>query len=142
MDDNPYSTPQFPHNWMRTPSSGQASFKMRIQSKDLLLVYKDSGSSQFGKAEIWVSPARIWRKRGNSVEIASSHNLIAAGRHENPQLASRNVAICLRPPGSGGNAGPRWKIAAWFSQFIRTHLLHLTQVWSQQCCFPLQRRLV
>jgi hypothetical protein len=54
MDDNTFVTPQFPNNWMHTPTAGNESFKMTINSKSLVLVFKDSGSSEFGTAEIYV----------------------------------------------------------------------------------------
>ena len=54
MDDHPHGSPQFPNNWMHTGESGHDSFKMTIRSKRLILVYKDSGSSDFGSADIWV----------------------------------------------------------------------------------------
>jgi len=54
MDENPYGTPQFPYNWMHTADSGDASFTMSIKSRSLLLVFKDSGDVQFGKADIYV----------------------------------------------------------------------------------------
>lgn len=54
MDDHPYMTPQFPYNWQHTAHSGSESFKMEITCKDLLLVYKDSGSQSAGKALVYV----------------------------------------------------------------------------------------
>lgn len=54
MDDNYSGTPQFPYNWLHTPESGDASFNLTVESKSLLLVYKDTGSMEFGKAEIYV----------------------------------------------------------------------------------------
>lgn len=54
MDLDSHGTAQFPYNWMRTPSSGTESFKMTIISRGLMLVFKDSGNSEFGKAEIYV----------------------------------------------------------------------------------------
>ncbi|MHA6529506.1 SGNH/GDSL hydrolase family protein [Paenibacillus sp. BAC0078] len=54
MDANPFGTAEFPHNWLHTASSGQISFKLTITSKNLILVYKDSGSPEFGKADIFV----------------------------------------------------------------------------------------
>lgn len=55
MDDQSIGTPQFPNNWMHTNTSGNNSFKMTIHSKALLLIYKDSGSNDFGKADILVN---------------------------------------------------------------------------------------
>ncbi|WP_083611927.1 SGNH/GDSL hydrolase family protein [Paenibacillus sp. P32E] len=54
MDLSPVGTPEFPYNWMHTAASGPDSFKLSITSRNLILVYKDSGSSEFGKAEIFV----------------------------------------------------------------------------------------
>lgn len=65
MDDHPYGTAQFPHNWMHTGDSGSESFKMIIRCKSLLLVYKNSGSDEFGNAEV--------RVNGKVVRTAESH---------------------------------------------------------------------
>ena len=54
MDANPFVTPQFPNNWMHTTTSGNECFKMTINSRSLILVFKDSGNSEFGIAEIFV----------------------------------------------------------------------------------------
>jgi hypothetical protein len=54
MDDHPFSSPQFPYNWMHTASSGNESFKMTIKSRSLILVYKDSRSNEFGKVDIFL----------------------------------------------------------------------------------------
>lgn len=54
MDIDSFGTAEFPHNWMHTASSGKESFKMAIKSSSLILIYKDSGSSEFGKADITI----------------------------------------------------------------------------------------
>lgn len=54
MDDHPHGTPQFPFNWMRAATSGSDGFRMTIECKSLILVFKDSGSAEFGKADILV----------------------------------------------------------------------------------------
>lgn len=54
MDDNPFGTPQFPYNWMHTPNSGDESFHLTVNSRSLLLVFKDSGRMDFGKANVYV----------------------------------------------------------------------------------------
>ncbi|MDR9855156.1 SGNH/GDSL hydrolase family protein [Paenibacillus sp. VCA1] len=54
LDDHSYGTPLFPHNWMHTAESGNLGFKMTIQSRRLILVFKDSGNHDFGTANIWV----------------------------------------------------------------------------------------
>lgn len=53
-DDNPKATAEFPDNWMKTRENGSEPFRMKIFCKDLLLVYKDSGSPAFGKAGVYV----------------------------------------------------------------------------------------
>jgi len=54
MNDNPLGTPQFPYNWMHTPESGDESFRLTVNSRRLLLVFKDSGRMDFGKADVYV----------------------------------------------------------------------------------------
>lgn len=59
MDANAFTTPQFPNNWMQTATSGKESFKMTINSSSLILVFKDSGSIEFGQADIFVDGKHI-----------------------------------------------------------------------------------
>lgn len=54
MDCNPLGTPQFPYNWMYTPESGDESFCLTVNSRSLLLIFKDSGRMDFGKADVYV----------------------------------------------------------------------------------------
>jgi hypothetical protein len=60
-NDDPFATPQFPENWMYIGSavSGPAmtgpvesGFVLKIHCKDLLLLYKDTGSLYFAPADI------------------------------------------------------------------------------------------
>lgn len=54
LDDNPFGSPQFPYNWMHSAASGNESFKLKIKSKSLVIIFKDSGSNEFGKADVYV----------------------------------------------------------------------------------------
>lgn len=54
MDDHSYGTPQFPNNWMHKGETGILPFVMKIRSKRLILVFKDSGDPEFGTANIRV----------------------------------------------------------------------------------------
>jgi len=54
MDDHPYTTPEFPYNWKHSAQSGNESFKLSIESKSLVMVFKDSGSVDAGKALVYV----------------------------------------------------------------------------------------
>lgn len=59
MDANPSGTLQFPYNWMHAPESGNDSFKLKLKSRSLLLVFKDSGRMDFGKAEVYVDGKHV-----------------------------------------------------------------------------------
>ncbi len=52
MDLN--ATPEFEDNWMNDGSVSGAEFKMNLTCKNLVAVIKDSGSSEFGTADIYV----------------------------------------------------------------------------------------
>lgn len=65
MDLDSFGSPQFPYNWMHTAEAGDDSFKLTIHSKRLILVFKDSGSQDFGSAEILVD--------GHHVKAADPH---------------------------------------------------------------------
>lgn len=54
MNLDAQKTPEFPNNWMCTPASGDKPFVIKIKSPYLLLVSKDSGNNDFGKADIYV----------------------------------------------------------------------------------------
>lgn len=82
LDADPFGTPQFPHNWMRSSVSGHESFRLRITSRILILVYKDSGSSDFGKAEVLVD--------GKPVLTADPH--VNNWTHCNPVILYHNEA--------------------------------------------------
>jgi lysophospholipase L1-like esterase len=52
-------TPQFPHNWMHTKETGNYSFRMKITSRNLMLVFKDSDKPIFGTAEVYVDGEKL-----------------------------------------------------------------------------------
>lgn len=54
MDFSPKPTAQFPYNWMHTGTSGEESFRLKMKSSSLLLVFKDSGDNAVGKADVFV----------------------------------------------------------------------------------------
>lgn len=57
LDAEPLGTPQLPHNWMRERSAeneGNRPFRLKIRCRNLLLIFKDSGNPEFGKAEVYV----------------------------------------------------------------------------------------
>ncbi|WP_010677929.1 SGNH/GDSL hydrolase family protein [Bacillus timonensis] len=55
MDNHPSGRPQLPYNWMKPVGSENVSFKMTIRCKSLLLIFKDSGDSEFGKANVYIN---------------------------------------------------------------------------------------
>lgn len=56
MDEDLTGTGEFPYNWMYQGSREKKTpyFEMRICCKALLLIYKDSGDKDFGKADVYV----------------------------------------------------------------------------------------
>ncbi|SFF08620.1 Lysophospholipase L1 [Paenibacillus catalpae] len=76
MDDSPYGTPQFPYNWMHTSESGSDSFIMTLHSKNLLLVYKNSGSDEFGNADIRVDGKLVKVAESQTVKWTRCHAVI------------------------------------------------------------------
>ena len=55
IDDSLMTVPEFPHNWMYNGDSPEnAYFEMKISCKALLLIFKDSGETNVGKADVWV----------------------------------------------------------------------------------------
>ena len=52
-------TPVFDDNWMNDGSADGAEFKMNLTCKNLVAVVKDSGSSDFGTADIYVDGKRV-----------------------------------------------------------------------------------
>jgi len=61
MDENPEQIPMFSNNWYRTgtDNSKKDFFEMEIQCRALMLVYKDSGAVEVGKAEVFVDGKRV-----------------------------------------------------------------------------------
>ena len=54
MDLMAEGTPQMPYNWMHNPKDGNRSFILEIVSTSLLLIFKDSGSMEFGTADVLI----------------------------------------------------------------------------------------
>ncbi|MDE7327252.1 MAG: SGNH/GDSL hydrolase family protein [Lachnospiraceae bacterium] len=51
---NAFATPEFPKNWMHAGGAAGEPYRITLNCKDLLLVYKDSGDQKFGKAQVFV----------------------------------------------------------------------------------------
>ncbi|WP_459478985.1 SGNH/GDSL hydrolase family protein [Clostridium saccharoperbutylacetonicum] len=88
VDCEPQGTPEFPYNWMHAPESGRESFRLKVKSRSLLLVFKDTASIDFGKADIYVDgtyiltadPQAVGWTHCNAVilyqeEISKEHNI-------------------------------------------------------------------
>jgi len=76
MDDHPYGTAQFPNNWMHTSESGSDSFTMTIHCKSLLLIFKNSGSNEFGNADILVDGKLVKVAESQTVKWTRCHALL------------------------------------------------------------------
>jgi endo-1,4-beta-D-glucanase Y len=57
MDGNFAPTKEFPYNWLHV--AGEEPFRMKVACASLLLVYKDSGETKAGKAQVWVDGRRV-----------------------------------------------------------------------------------
>lgn len=53
-DENSFQTPEFPNNWKCKKNGRENPFILNITSKNLLLVFKDSGDEKVGSAEVWI----------------------------------------------------------------------------------------
>lgn len=97
-DDNPQATPEFPDNWMKASEAEGEAFRMRICCKDLLLVYKDSDSPVFGKAEVSVDGVvtRVIDPR----EVGWNH-CTAYVVYESETAAEHTVEISMRKEDEG-----------------------------------------
>ncbi|MFB9327765.1 SGNH/GDSL hydrolase family protein [Paenibacillus aurantiacus] len=94
MDDHPFGTPQFPNNWMHAGESGHGSFAMTITSRNLILVFKDSGRADFGSAEIWVDGRMA--KLADPHEVNWTHcNAVLLYQEETPR--EHHVEIRMAP---------------------------------------------
>ena len=78
MDRNFAPTPQFPYNWMH--ESGTQPFRMRIACSSLVLVHKDSGEINVGRARVFVD--------GKEVLTADPHD--NGWTHCNPRILFKN----------------------------------------------------
>ena len=75
-DENFFSTPEFEHGWAKAHGTKDAVFSMKIKCKNIILVSKDSGDPNFGKADVYVDG-----------KLALTANPLANGwNHCNPQI--------------------------------------------------------
>jgi len=99
-DKNPFGSPEFPDNWMKSGERVGDAFVLDICCKDLLLVYKDSGSPAFGKAQVRVDGAvtRVIDPR----EIGWDH-CTAYIVYESDAAAEHRVEIAMTEEDGGKN---------------------------------------
>ncbi len=61
MDDSINPVAEFPYNWAHSEKSeGTGSFEMKLTCSKLLLVFKDSGNSAYGTAEVFVDGKKVY----------------------------------------------------------------------------------
>lgn len=76
MDDKPFGTPEFPYNWMHTPKAGDESFRLTVNSRSLILVFKDTGRMDFGKADVYVDGTLVLTADPQAVGWTHCNNVI------------------------------------------------------------------
>ncbi len=62
MDDILPLTPEFPYNWMydgTAAESGEPFFEIDIRCRALLIIYKDSGATDVGKADVFADGEKV-----------------------------------------------------------------------------------
>ena len=60
MDDALTLTPEFPYNWMYDGTKTDVkAFTLRMNCKALVLIFKDSGEVDVGKAEVYVDGVHV-----------------------------------------------------------------------------------
>lgn len=65
------ASPEFPDNWMNDGTTEDAEFSMKITCRNLVTVIKDSGSSEFGTADIHVDGKVV--KSINPLDVGWAH---------------------------------------------------------------------
>ncbi len=95
QDANSFTTPEFPDHWMYVGKGVQQpaeSFRMTINCKDLLLVYKDSGDPAFGRVEVLVDHQVT--RTVNPLEVGWTHcNAVII--YSGEEAAEHQVEICM-----------------------------------------------
>lgn len=56
----------FPDNWMHTAESGSEAFRVELKCRNIILNYKSSGSSDFGKVCVYVDGEQVAELDGHS----------------------------------------------------------------------------
>lgn len=60
QDDHLETTPEFPYNWCHTGTeTNNDAFRLQLTCKALLLVYKDSGETNAGQADVFVDGKKV-----------------------------------------------------------------------------------
>ncbi|MCH5274132.1 MAG: SGNH/GDSL hydrolase family protein [Lachnospiraceae bacterium] len=93
QDDHAYATPEFPENWMKAPGKSGEPFCMRLCCKDLLLVYKDTGDTGFGKVEVRVD--KTLTRTVDPLEIGWNH-CNAYIVYQSEEAAEHEVEISMK----------------------------------------------
>lgn len=75
-DENNFSTPEFENGWAKAFGTKEAVFEMKLACRNIILVSKDSGNVQFGKADIYV----------DGVLVRTADPLANGWDHCNPQI--------------------------------------------------------
>lgn len=92
LDDHSHGTPLFPDNWMHTASAGKAPFRMTLQAKRLIMVFKDSGSDEFGTANVRVNGAFVRTADPHQVHWTRCHAMLICDEEETEE---RTVEISM-----------------------------------------------
>ncbi|MCG7378609.1 SGNH/GDSL hydrolase family protein [Paenibacillus sp. ACRSA] len=84
MHDHDYGTPLFPHNWMyiREDTQELNRFTLHLNCKRFILIFKDSGSDEFGTANIRVDDEHIKQADPHQVNWTHCHVTLLINENE------------------------------------------------------------
>lgn len=92
------ASPEFPDNWMNDGTTEGAEFSMKLTCRNLAAVIKDSGSSEFGTADIYVDGKIV--KSVNPLDVGwahcNAHILI-----DDKESAEHEVVFRMKPGDEG-----------------------------------------
>lgn len=93
-DENFFGTPEFENGWAKDFGTTGAAFEMKITAANIILVSKDSGDANFGKADVYVD-GRL---------VLTANPLANGWNHCNPQIilnesasSEHDVKIVMHP---------------------------------------------
>ncbi len=94
LDDHAHGTPLFPYNWMHGDDANNSSFKLTLSCRSLIMLYKDSGSSAFGTAQITVDGELFKTADPHAINWTHCNAMLLLNE---PTAREHTVEVCMQP---------------------------------------------